>query len=330
MYAAPAEALVATVERLLPGEGPFVYEPLSGGVSSDIWRIEGPGGTYCVKRALPRLKVAADWHASIRRNAVEVQWLRFAASITPGQVPEVIADDAESGVAVLQYFSPAMWTPYKTLLMQGSTRPGIGRELGVLLGQLHSASSGRADLAAQFDNADLFDSLRLDPYFIGATGRNPELTGILTDIAENQRKHRTALIHGDFSPKNVLIHQSRPPVVLDAECATWGDPAFDVAFMLSHYLLKSIHLKTLQLWMYDSAFRFKEAYEAHAPEPVETRLNRLVPALILARLDGKSPVEYLTEPRDRKRVRATAVRALEKPFATGHEFLTAWQEEYFL
>lgn len=330
MYPAPADELVATVERLLPGQGPFVFEPMSGGVSSDIWRIDGPGGTYCVKRALPRLKVAADWHAPIRRNAVEVQWLRFAASIAPEQVPAVIADDAELGVAVLQFFSPSLWTPYKTLLMQGSTRPGIGRELGVLLGQLHSASSGRTDLAAQFDNADLFDALRLDPYFMGATGRNPELTGILTDIAESQRTHRTALIHGDFSPKNVLIHQSRSPVVLDAECATWGDPAFDVAFMLSHYLLKSIHLKTLRLWMYDAAFRFKEAYETHAPEPVDSRLNRLVPALILARLDGKSPVEYLTEQRDRKRVRATAIRGLEKPFATGHEFLTAWQEEYFL
>ncbi|NJN52066.1 MAG: aminoglycoside phosphotransferase family protein [Gammaproteobacteria bacterium] len=265
VHPAPAEDLVAAVEQLLPGQGPWLFEPLSGGVSSDIWRIEGPAHTYCVKRALPRLKVAADWHAPISRNAEEVRWLRFAATVAKDQVPTVIAADAERGVAVLSYFEPRLWEPYKTLLMRGGTRPAIGRELGDLLGRLHRASAGDAVLAAQFDNLALFDALRLEPYFMGATVRNPELTGILTDIVQSQRQHRTVLIHGDFSPKNILIHQSRPPVVLDAECANWGDPAFDVAFMLSHLLLKAIHLKTLKLWLYETAMRFKKAYEVHAP-----------------------------------------------------------------
>ncbi len=329
VHPAPAEELVAAVERLLPGQGPWTFQPLSGGVSSDIWRIDGPEHTFCVKRALPRLKVAADWHAPIRRNAEEVRWLRFAAEVAREQVPAVIAADAEQGVAILQYFDARLWTPYKTLLMKGLTRPAIGRELGELLGRLHRASAARADLASQFDNADLFDALRLEPFFAGAAERNPELTDILGDVAEGQRQHRTALVHGDFSPKNVLIHQSRPPVILDAECANWGDPAFDVAFMISHLLLKAIHLKTLKLWLYDTANRFKAAYEQHAPEPVDGRLSRLIPALVLARLDGKSPVEYLVDERDRRRVRATAIRGLEQPLPTGQAFLDAWEKEYF-
>jgi aminoglycoside phosphotransferase (APT) family kinase protein len=330
VYVTPADALVAAVERLLPGQGPWTFAPLAGGVSSDIWRIDGPGGTYCVKRALPRLKVAADWHAPIRRNVEEVRWLRFAATVVPAQVPQVVAADAELGIAVLQFFPPDRWTPYKQLLMQGATRPGIGRELGELLARLHRASAGRTELAAEFDNGDLFDALRLEPFFTGAIARNPELQTVLTTIADGQRAHRTVVIHGDFSPKNILIHASRPPVVLDAECATWGDPAFDVAFMLAHLLLKAIHLKTLKLWLYDTAFRFKQAYEASAPEPVDSRLSTLVPALILARLDGKSPVEYLTDEGDRKRLRATAIRALEHPHSNGQAFLVDFKETHFL
>lgn len=325
----PAAELVAAVDRLLPGQGPWTYAPLAGGVSSDIWRIDGSGTTYCVKRALPRLKVAADWRAPVRRNAEEVRWLRLAAAVAPGQVPAVVAADADLGVAVLEFFDPARWTAYKSLLMMGAvSRPGIGRELGELLARLHGASAGRGDLATEFDNLDLFDALRLSPFFLGPIERNPELKGTLTAIAESQRSHRTAVIHGDFSPKNILIHPSRPPVVLDAECATWGDPAFDVAFMLAHLLLKAVHLKTPN--PFDTALGFKDAYQHAAPEPVDDRLAGLVPALVLARLDGKSPVDYLTHEADRTRIRATVIRALKHPHTTGTALLDAWKEEYFL
>ncbi len=328
--AAPAEALVAAVARLLPGHGPFTFRPLGGGVSSDIWRIDGPRGVYCVKRALPRLKVAADWYVPVRRNTEEVKWLRFARAVVLEQVPNVVAADADAGIAILEFFDPAAWTQYKALLMRGGTRPAIGRELGELLARLHRASAARPALADEFDNADLFHALRLEPFFIATIERNPELRDVLTGLVEQQQAHRTALVHGDFSPKNVLVHQSRPPVLLDAECANWGDPAFDVAFMLCHLLLKAAHLQTLNHWLYETANRFKAAYERDAPESVDDRLALLVPALMLARLDGKSPVEYLTDAFVRKRLRASLLRSIEHPHPTGSDFMAAWQAEYFL
>ena len=45
------------------------FAPLTGGVSSDIWRVDLAGGPICIKRALPKLKVAADWQAPVSRNA---------------------------------------------------------------------------------------------------------------------------------------------------------------------------------------------------------------------------------------------------------------------
>src|SRR5207237_5493779 len=40
---------------------------LPGGVSSDVWRVETDGQAFCVKRALPRLRVAKLWEAPVER-----------------------------------------------------------------------------------------------------------------------------------------------------------------------------------------------------------------------------------------------------------------------
>jgi len=324
----PSAELVDTVGRLLPDDGPFRWSALSGGVSSDIWRIEGPRCIYCVKRALPRLKVASEWYAPVERNREEVRWLRFAATVVPGQVPEVIAADEDAGVAILSWFEPRQWRNWKAMLFQGQIRAGLGSDVGHLLAVLHRASTKRHDIAAAFENLDLFEALRLEPYFGTAGRRNPEVASILGEIRSELHSHRTALVHGDVSPKNILIHQSRPPVLLDAECACWGDPAFDVAFLVSHLLLKAAQISRYRQWFYKTIQRFLDAYERSAPEVVDPRTRRLVPALLLARVDGKSPVEYL-DAEIRLRVRDTALEALERPYSTTAEFLAAFRLAYY-
>jgi 5-methylthioribose kinase len=319
---APSADLEATVARLLPDAGRLTWTALSGGVSSDIWRIEGARGVFCVKRALPRLKVADDWFAPVRRNREEVKWLRFAATVAPEQVPAVIAADDEAGVAILSWFEPGPWRTWKQLMMDGRVRPALGTDAGRLLAKLHRASYGREDLAEAFDNLDLFEALRLEPYFGRAGERNPEVAELLAKLCAGLALHRTALVHGDFSPKNVLVHHGHPLVLLDAECACWSDPAFDVAFLMSHLLLKSMRLKSVRPWIYQTLRRFKSAYEADAPEPVDARTRLLLPALLLARVDGSSPVEYL-DYSTAAYVRETALRGLEAPTET-IDFVEAW------
>jgi aminoglycoside phosphotransferase (APT) family kinase protein len=329
----PAPELVDAVAALLPGAGPFRWQALSGGVSSDIWRIEGPGGTFCVKRALPRLKVAADWFAPVRRNCEEVKWLRFAATATPAQVPAVIAADSDRGIAVLSWFDPAHWENWKTLLLSGRVRTGLGADAGRLLATLHATSARQAEVdptfPAHFDNLDLLESLRLEPYFGEAARHNPEVAEVLASVRTTLRTHRTALIHGDVSPKNFLVHPGHPLVLLDAECACWGDPAFDYAFLASHLLLKAAHLPNYGHWYFETLRKFMQTYAEIAREPVDERAALLIPALMLARIDGKSPVEYL-DAKARRRVRNTVLAALEKPHSSGMALLAAYREEYFL
>ena len=138
------------------------------------------------------------------------------------------------------------------------------------------------------------------------------------------------MIHGDVSPKNILLGPDGP-VFLDAECACMGDPAFDLAFCLNHLLLKC-------LWNPAAADKFAACFEAltdaylaevdwESAESLEARAASLLPALLLARVDGKSPAEYITTDAQRSHVRRCAHPLIESPPAHLKDVLAAWKKE---
>ena len=174
---------------------------------------------------------------------------------------------------------------------------------------IHAATAGRVDVASRFANDDIFRSIRIEPYLLATAERHPDCATALRKLAETTGHARLALVHGDLSPKNILIGP-HGPVLLDAECAWYGDPAFDLAFCLNHLLLKCAWRPQWRARYLESFRALAEAYLAGVswePRDVfEARCAWLLPGLMLARIDGKSPVEYLTEAADRDRVRACA------------------------
>jgi 5-methylthioribose kinase len=301
--------------------------PLAGGVSSDIYRVDLGGRTLCVKRALPKLKVAADWRAPVERNAFEAQWLRVAGSIVPGAVPRVLAEDPAEGAFAMDWLPPERYPVWKLQLRDGEIVPKTAVRVGDVLGRLHSATAGHPDVAARFATDGVFRSIRLDPY-LGATGRaHPDLADLLAALAERTASTKRVLIHGDFSPKNLLIGPDGP-VVVDAECAWYGDPAFDLAFVLNHLLLKGAWQRQWRDRYLELFAALVDAYRGHVtwePWPaVEQRTATLLPALLLARVDGKSPVEYLTEDAA-KAVRAFARSQLDSEHDTLAAVAAQWR-----
>ena len=213
------------------------FEPLCGGVSSDIYRVDLPSATICVKRALPKLKVAAHWQAPVERNRNEVAWMRTAGAIVPGAAPEILGEDPETGSFAMAYLPPSSHPLWKTQLRDGLIDVAVGAAVGDVLGRIHAATAHLAEIAARFANDAVFDAIRLEPY-LAATGRaHPDLADRFDELTDVTRANKRVLVHGDFSPKNILIGPIGP-VILDAECATFGDPAFDVAFVQNHLLLK--------------------------------------------------------------------------------------------
>lgn len=316
--APPAEdeaAVRAALEALGLGT-PSALVPLSGGVSSDIWRADLPGGSVCVKRARPRLKVAAVWEAPVERNHYEAQYMRLAAELAPGLVPRLLAEDEAAGLLVMEYLDPAEWRVWKEELRDGRVDPAAAADVAAGVVRLHAGTADRADVAARFPTDGLFEALRLDPYLGECARRHPGLAPRLEALAAKTARTRRVLVHGDVSPKNVLVGEGGVRL-LDAECAWFGDPAFDAAFCLNHLILKPVW-KPAHASAYRAAFAaFLDAYLAgvdwEPPDGLAARIAALLPALFLARVDGKSPVEYLTGEADRALVRRIARRFLDDP-----------------
>ncbi|MFF4259847.1 phosphotransferase [Streptomyces sp. NPDC001663] len=303
------------------------WTPLAGGVSSDLWRVDLPGRSLCVKRALAKLKVAADWQAPVSRNAYEWAWMRFAARHRPDSVPELLAHDPDAGLFAMAYLPPERHPMWKALLMAGDVRPETAAAVGELLGTLHAKSAGDVGLAAEFATDDNFHALRIEPYLLATAAAHPALSDILKSLADRTASTHLALIHGDVSPKNILVGPSGP-VLLDAECAWYGDPAFDLAFCVNHLLLKSLVVHGRRTELLRSARVLTEEYTRRVDwEPLgalESRAASLLPALLLARVDGKSPVEYLTDDRHRDLVRTVATELLRAPAPTVSDVLGTW------
>jgi aminoglycoside phosphotransferase (APT) family kinase protein len=290
--------------------------PLTGGVSSDILKVVTPQRVFAVKRALPKLKVAADWRAPIERNAYEVAWMETAGRIVPAAVPRILGHAPESGLFAMSYLDPASHPVWKAQLRDGHVDVDFAAEVGQRMAAIHAATAGDAAVAERFATDHIFHSIRLEPYLEATAARHPAIADRLMALSRETLATKKALVHGDVSPKNILAGP-KGPVFLDAECAWYGDPAFDLAFCLNHLLLKG-------LWNRAAAPAFLGAFDALAAahfagvdwEPraeVEARTARLLPALFLARVNGKSPVEYITEETDRALVRETALPLIAAP-----------------
>ncbi|MER5217774.1 aminoglycoside phosphotransferase family protein [Streptomyces sp. NPDC002838] len=303
------------------------WTPLAGGVSSDLWRVDLPGRSLCVKRALARLKVAADWRAPVSRNAYEWAWMRFASRHRPDSVPELLAHDPEAGLFAMAFLPPERYRMWKAQLLDGEVRVATAAAVGGLLGNLHAASAGDAALAAEFATDDNFHALRIEPYLLATAAAHPGLSDVLQGLADRTATTHLALVHGDVSPKNILVGPPGP-VLLDAECAWYGDPAFDLAFCVNHLLLKSLVVPGRRADLLRSARVLAEEYVRCVdwePRPaLEARAASLLPALLLARVDGKSPVEYLTDDRHRLFVRTAASALLRAPAPAMADVLDAW------
>ena len=335
------------------GETPALTE-LTGGVSSLIVRADTARGPVCVKQALPQLKVAALWEAPVERNRAEVAWMRIAGRIVPGCVPAILGEDAQDNAFAMEWLAPADCPVWKAQLRDGIADPATAHAVGRNLAAIHAATAGNPAVARDFAHDAGFHAIRLEPYFVETARKHPECAPALHRLVATTAATKLALVHGDISPKNILVRrpapfalsQSKPvlsfveggfdkpspngvgPVFLDAECAWYGDPAFDIAFCLNHLLLKSVWRPATTAGYMQCFDALAAAYLGHVSwEPaaqLESRAAALLAGLLLARIDGKSPVEYITAEADRDRVRHFAIPLLLQPATRLSDIRQRW------
>ncbi len=291
-----------------------LVQPLGGGVSNVVLAVgEGPGAVV-VKQALPRLRVADDWPAPRDRAIAEAEALDLVGAMTPGAAPTVLDQDADRCALVVER-APVRWEDWKSLLLAGTVDKEVAVRLGSLLAQWHGATWQGKELSARLRRPERFEALRVDPYYRTVARRRRETAGAVLGYVDQMMGRQLCLVHGDFSPKNVLVGPAPDLWVIDFEVAHFGDPVFDLAFLLCHLMLKSVH-RPAWAAAYDAcAVKFGRTYVSEVRAelmPSWPYVLGHVGCLMLARVDGKSPAEYLTND-ERPKVRRFGDALLSAP-----------------
>jgi phosphoglycerate dehydrogenase-like enzyme/tRNA A-37 threonylcarbamoyl transferase component Bud32 len=277
-----------------PCNRPEVGTPLAGGIASDIRIISVPKGDIVVKTALPKLKVAAEWLSDPARSATEVAALQAIGDLLGSDVvPRVLWSDPAQHRFAMQRVDPKLRN-WKQELLAGRVNLLTAARVGELLGLLHSRSAARCELAERFADDTYFQQLRVAPYLHRIAIGNPNLGAAISEVIEGLAQRRQALVHGDYSPKNILA-DGKQVVILDCEVAHWGDPRFDIGFVLAHLLLKALRHGADTAPLVAAGDALLEAYQRCGLPVLDVDLVRTVGCLVLARLEGDSPIDYLGE-----------------------------------
>jgi aminoglycoside phosphotransferase (APT) family kinase protein len=291
---------------------------LTGGVSNrTVWVRLTDGRTWVLKQALGKLRVAVDWYSDPERIHREAAGMRALAKLTPpGCIPRFVFEDRELHILAMEAV-PEPSVTWKTLLMAGQIEQDHVRQFGALLGTIHRAAFERAaELPTELSDCGFFESLRIEPYYAFTATQVEGCADFYARLIDETRACRLTLVHGDYSPKNVLVSGHRL-VLIDHEVIHVGDPAFDLGFALTHFLSKAHHLRPYRQTFAQAALCFWNAYRQNVEgvpwvEPLESRAVRHTLGCLLARVAGRSPLEYLTAD-ERLRQRHAVVAMMAQP-----------------
>jgi 5-methylthioribose kinase len=290
------------------GPDPARVEALGWGVSNAVFRVEAADRLFVLKQSRPQLRTRDAWFSDLDRVYREQEVMQILQPLLPGVVPEVLFSDRDNYVFAMSH-APAGSRVWKEQLLAGEVDLGLGEKVGRVLGRMHEATARNPALVEPFRDAVVFVQLRVDPFYRRVQERRPEVAAAVAPLIEQMASIREALCHGDYSPKNILVHEHGFTLV-DYETAHCGDPTMDLGFFLSHLLLKAVKRHAERQRYFDLTRAFWRGYAAEVSwRPVDDLVARGIghcAACLLARIDGTSPVDYLPEEPKRELVRRAA------------------------
>jgi 5-methylthioribose kinase len=301
-------------------------QKLTGGISNRTIKVSwGNGESWILKQALPKLRVSVDWFSDPQRIDVECRALRWMnRSTPPGTAPSFVFEDMEHYLMGMEAI-PDDHQNWKSVLLAGSVNLEHFRQFGRLLGTIHRRSSESPSDCQTFADTTYFENLRLEPYYLYTAQQVGAAEGFLRGLVEETRRRKDCLVHGDFSPKNVLLYRDRL-ILLDYEVFHFGEPAFDVGFAMAHFLSKAHHVSNRRAEFAKAASEFVDVYRNEiAPVSwatgIESRLVRHSLGCALARVAGKSLLEYM-RPEENLRQREVVLRLMMAPPSTIDELIS--------
>ena len=306
------------------------YKKLEGGVSSEVYYVKTNKNEYCIKRSLKKLLVKKDWIANTNRIKFEYYWLNHCRNILNKNIPKTYEFNNKKKYIVMEYLNNSKYKTLKELYFKKIINLNTIRLISKHLYKIHSKSKNYKTKILFKGNRNNFNDLRLDPYFNEVGRVYPKYKKYVKDINKNYLINSSTLVHGDFSPKNILIGKNKI-VYLDAECCNFGDPIFDLVFFSNHLLLKSIFIKDKSKEFIKSYIIFYKEYlknlNAEKSKLYIDRIIKMTPIMMLARIDGKSPVEYIKSKKIKNTIRNKSFLLLERNINSLNDIVRIINEE---
>lgn len=299
-----------TSGRIEPGEVP-ACRVMAGGISNRTVLVARPNGEkWVLKQALEKLRVADDWFSPPERILREAAGMAALRSIAPpGSIPRLLFTDREKYLLAMEYV-PEPHENWKAVLLLGRVELGYYEQFANLLVAIHRGGTGR-EFQEEFEDRSFFESLRIEPYYLATAARVLPARAFLESLVGETRARRITLVHGDYSPKNILIHEGRL-VLLDHEVIHFGDPAFDIGFSMAVLLSGAHHLKGARRALVGGAEYYWKVYSQGGGLAAEGPSVRHTLGCLLARVAGRSPLEYL-DAGERRRQQMAVVSLIEDP-----------------
>ena len=287
------------------------FQVLRGGVSNRAVLVERPGkDRWVLKQALPRLRVPDEWFSSPERIVREAEGMRVLAQIAPlGSITQLVFLDQSEYLLAMEAV-PEPHENWKKVLLSGHVEANHLEQCAELLAAIHRGGTA-PKFREEFDDRSFFESLRIEPYYLATAERVPDARAFLEELVEETRSRRVTLVHGDFSPKNILIYQGRL-VLLDHEVIHFGDPAFDIGFSMAHLLSKAHHLPRMRTALAAASDRYFRTYRERGGLAGVTPSIRHTLGCLLGRVAGRSKLEYLNDD-ERCRQREAVIRLMADP-----------------
>jgi 5-methylthioribose kinase len=314
-------------EKIKPSEIP-AFITLDGGVSNrTVWVKRKNKQDWILKQALEKLRVKVDWFSAPERIHREAAGLRWFTKIIPEHVPEFIFEDDDDHILAMSAI-PQPHENWKTVLLKGQTQLDHAILFGQLLAKIHNAVDDYPSISTEFADRKFFEELRLEPYYSYTATQVPEAEAMLTQLIDDTRQRQLSLVHGDYSPKNVLIYNDSL-YILDYEVIHFGDPAFDVGFSMTHFLSKAHYLRDHRQAFLELATVYWQAYHDniadHLAHTIQPYVVRHTLACMLARVAGRSPLEYLNDTH-RQRQQEIIIDLITKNIQTVPDLIGAFTE----
>jgi 5-methylthioribose kinase len=316
-------------ERGWVGSGSVQVRELAEGVSNVVLRVETPDRTFVVKQSRPQLRTREAWFSNLDRIWREYEVMRLLHPLlSAGTVPELLFRSDEDFAFAMSHV-PEPFRNWRSVLLSGEVDVSLGEQAGRLLGTIHEATGSRPELMEPFRDRTVFEQLRVEPFYLKIQERCPDIAERVQPLIERMRTLRLAHCHGDFSPKNLLLHDGRFTLV-DYETGHWGDCTMDIGFFLSHLVLKAIYGSDKRESFFELMRAFWRGYETAVRFQPVTELQRAgighLSVCLFARVDGTSPAPYLTDAGQKEIARRVARRILFDNPATMHEALQLAQK----